>query len=252
MNRKPLASGGLAGLLLVLLAVTVLGCSRERPQIDNSADWQKLTPAAPGASPAMTVTVPPPTVATPAPITAPTVVVTIPSETWSYIVQAGDTMTSIAQRFSTDVAVLVALNGITDAAQIQIGQTLKIPGQKPANVSTVGSGTVSNGTAGRHVVRRGETLSQIAQRYNTTVAELQRLNNLANPSLIVVGQEIQLPSGATSTGSTTGGQQVYVVQRGDTLSQIAERFGVSTADLARANGITNPRLIVAGQQLVIP
>ena len=157
-------------------------------------------------------------------------------------------MTSIAQRFGTDVAVLVALNGITDAAQIQIGQTLKIPGQKPANVTTV-----SGGSAGGHVVQRGETLSQIARRYNTTVAELQRLNNLANASLIVAGQVIQLPGGATTGGTTTtGGQQTYVVKRGDTLSQIAERFGVSAADLARANGITNPRLIYAGQQLVIP
>ena len=164
-----------------------------------------------------------------------------------YIVQAGDTLTSIAQRFGTDVAVLVAVNGITDVAQIQIGQTLKIPGQRPANV------VVSSGdTAGRHVVQRGETLSQIARRYNTTVAELQRLNNLANASLIVAGQVIQLPSGTTGGGTTTGGQQVYVVKRGDTLSQIAERFGVSTTDLARANGITNPRLIFAGQQLVIP
>lgn len=245
MNRTSRASWGLTSLLLLLLAVTVLGCSRERPQIDNSADWQTLTPSAPGTSPVITSTVAPPVVATQAPAT---VVVTIPSESWSYIVQAGDTMTSIAQRFGTDVAVLVALNGITDAAQIQIGQTLKIPGQKPANVTTV-----SGGSASGHVVQRGETLSQIARRYNTTVAELQRLNNLANASLIVAGQVIQLPGGATTGGTTTtGGQQTYVVKRGDTLSQIAERFGVSAADLARANGITNPRLIYAGQQLVIP
>lgn len=247
MNRKPLVSWGLAGLLLLLLAVTVLGCSRERPPIDNSADWQKLTPSAPGTSPAITLTLVPEVVATQVPATVPTVVVSIPSESWSYIVQAGDTMTSIAQRFGTDVAVLVALNGITDAAQIKIGQTLKIPGQKPANLPTAGGDT-----AGRHVVQRGETLSQIARRYNTTVAELQRLNNLANPSLIVAGQVIQLPSGTTGGSTTTGGQQVYVVKRGDTLSQIAERFGVSTTSLAQANGIADPRLIYAGQQLVIP
>lgn len=246
MNRKPLASWGLAGLLL-LLAVAVLGCSRERPQIDNSADWQRLTPSVASTSTVFTPTVIPEVVVTVVPPTAPTVVVTIPNETWPYIVQAGDTLTSIGQRFGTDVAVLAAVNGITDAAQIQIGQTLKIPGQRPANV------VVSSGdTAGRHVVQRGETLSQIARRYNTTVAELQRLNNLPNASLIVAGQVIQLPGGTTGGGTTTGSQQVYVVKRGDTLSQIAERFGVSTTDLARANGITNPRLIFAGQQLVIP
>lgn len=244
MNRTSRISWGLTSLLLLLLAVSVLGCSRERPQIDNSADWQKLTPNAPGTSPVLTTTVAPPIVATQAPAT---VVVTIPSDSWSYIVQAGDTMTTIAQRFGTDVAVLVALNGITDAAQIQVGQTLKIPGQKPANVTTVGGGG-----AGGHVVQRGETLSQIARRYNTTVAELQRLNNLADPSLIVAGQVIQLPGGTTAGGTTTSGQQTYTVKRGDTLSQIAQRYGVSTADLARANGITNPRLIYAGQQLVIP
>lgn len=247
MNRKPFASWGLTGLLLLLLAVTVLGCSRERPQIDNSADWQQLTPSVSGTSPAITITLVPEIVATQVPATVPTVVVTIPNETWSYIVQPGDTMTSIAQRFGADMAVLVALNGITDAAQIQVGQTLKIPGQKPVNVSTD-----SGGTAGRHIVQRGETLSQIARRYNTTVAELQRLNNLANASLIVAGQVIQLPSSATGGGTSTGGGQMYVVKRGDTLSQIAERFGVSTSDLAQANGITNPRLIYAGQQLTIP
>jgi LysM repeat protein len=249
MNRKSRVSWGLPGLLLVLLAATLLGCSRERPQIDNSTDWQKLTPSAPGTSPVITTTLVPEVVATQVPATVPTtVVVTIPSESWSYIIQAGDTMSSIAQRFGTEVAVLVALNGITDAAQIQVGQTLKIPGQKPANVTTVSGGN----TAGRHVVQRGETLSQIARRYNTTVAELQRLNNLANPGLIVAGQVIQLPSGTTGSSTTTGGQQTYVVKRGDTLSQIAERFGVSTTDLAQANGITNPRLIYAGQQLIIP
>lgn len=247
MNRKTLVSWGLAGSLLLLLAVAVLGCSRERPQIDNSVDWQKLTPSVSGTSPAITITIVPEIVTTQVPAVLPTVVVTIPNETWSYIVQSGDTMTSIAQRFGADVAVLVALNGITDAAQIQIGQTLKIPGQKPANISSP-----SGGSAGRHVVQRGETLSQIARRYNTTVAELQRLNNLANPSLIVAGQAIQLPSGTTGGSTPTGGRQVYVVQRGDTLSQIAERFGVSTTDLAQANGITNPRLIYAGQQLIIP
>ena len=246
MNRKPLATWGLAGLLL-LLAVAMLGCSRERPQIDNSADWQRLTPSVASTSTVFTPTIIPDVVVTVVPPTAPTVVVTIPNETWPYIVQAGDTLTSIAQRFGTDVAVLVAVNGITDVAQIQIGQTLKIPGQRPANV-VVPSGD----TAGRHTVQRGETLSQIARRYNTTVVELQRLNNLANASLIVAGQVIQLPSGTTGGGTTTSGQQVYVVKRGDTLSQIAERFGVSTTDLARANGITNPRLIFAGQQLVIP
>ncbi|WP_343424150.1 LysM domain-containing protein [Candidatus Amarolinea dominans] len=142
---------------------------------------------------------------------------------------------------------LMALNNLKDAGDIRAGQVIKIPGKQPADVSTQPYGT--------HTVQRGETLGSIAARYNTTVAELQRINSISNPNLIHPGQVIKVPGssgGSSSSGSSSGGERIYIVRRGDTLSQIAARYGVSTAAIAQANGISDASKIYEGQRLVIP
>jgi len=101
-----------------------------------------------------------------------------------------------------------------------------------------------------HVVRRGDTLYSVARRYGTTVNAIVQANGLPNSNRIYVGQRLVVPtSGATQPAATSGS---YVVQRGDTLSSIAYRHGVSTQALASANNIYNSNLIHRGQRLVIP
>lgn len=116
-----------------------------------------------------------------------------------------------------------------------------------------------------YVVQPGDTLFRIGLRYGLTVFQLASFNGIANPNLIFVGEVLRIPTGgvvnpptqAPPPGATqpppppTTGSQ-YVVQRGDTLSRIAQRFGVSLAALVQANGIVNPNLIFVGQVLTIP
>lgn len=117
-----------------------------------------------------------------------------------------------------------------------------------------------------HIVQPGETLFRIGLRYGISWVDLQRANHLPG-TLIYPGQQLIIPGDepitappeppveappspeptpAPSTATT------YVVQRGDTLSSIAARFGVDLLPLAEANAIYNPSLIYAGQVLTIP
>lgn len=96
-----------------------------------------------------------------------------------------------------------------------------------------------------YVIQPGDTLSEIAERYGTTTGTLAALNNIANPNLIVVGQTIRIP------GNSGSAAQYYTIRPGDTLSEIAERYGTTTSALMALNGITNPNLIYAGTTIRI-
>ena len=116
--------------------------------------------------------------------------------------------------------------------------------------------------AGAYVVRSGDTLYSIAQRYGVTVAALQAANNLTDPNVIWVGQRLVIPSSqpeaapapaaAPATAPATTAAGAYVVQSGDTLYSIARRYGVTVAALQAANSLANPNRIWAGQHLVVP
>lgn len=104
-------------------------------------------------------------------------------------------------------------------------------------------------------IQRGDTLSRIALEYNTTVARLVELNNIANPNLIYTGQKLIVPSGETpddTDGNSTSGQTIYIVKAGDTLNQIAASFGTTARAIAVENNIRNINLIYVGQRLIIP
>jgi len=101
-----------------------------------------------------------------------------------------------------------------------------------------------------HVVRYGQNLASIAAYYGTTVRAIVRANGLRNPNFIYVGQRLRIPTRSTGAAPTWG--SVYVVRRGDTLSTIALRLGVSQRALMNANGIRNPNFIWVGQRLRVP
>ena len=166
---------------------------------------------------------------------------TPPSGAVTYTVQRGDNLTEIAARFGTTVAELVRLNNIADPNLIYPGQVLII---RESGGSTPPSGAVT------YTVQRGDNLTEIAARFGTTVAELVRLNNIADPNLIYPGQVLIIRESGGSTPPS--GTTTYTVQRGDTLSEIAERFGTTVSALVLANNIADRDRIYPGQVLIIP
>lgn len=99
----------------------------------------------------------------------------------TYIVERGDTLSAIAQRYGTTYQTLASVNGIANPNLIYPGQTLKIP----ENTASSSSRT--------YTIRSGDTLSAIAARYGTTVSAIAALNNIANPNRIYAGETIRLP-----------------------------------------------------------
>ena len=152
----------------------------------------------------------------------------------TYIVMRGDTLKSLAYRFGTSMDVLVSLNAdITNINVIYEGQRMVVPS---------GSGVPSTpppASGQRYTVQQGDTFRKIADRLNTSVDAILKVNpQISNPNLIYVGQVINLPAGLST----------YVVQRGDTLRIIAARFGTTVSSLLALNPqITNANLIYMGQ-----
>lgn len=184
----------------------------------------------------------------------------------TYTVKSGDTLSAIANRYSTTVAELVSLNNISNPNLIFVGQTIKLPKAQSTQEQTVVKEDdpqpqtqsqaqtevtqTSRPEENVYTVKSGDTLSAIANKYNTTVAELARINNIGNPNLIYVNQKIVLPGAkAQEQPKAEPTTSTYTVVAGDTLGQIAERFGTTVSALARLNNIQNVNLIYVGQIL---
>ena len=168
-------------------------------------------------------------------------------------VRRGQTLGGIAQRYGTSARTLQRLNGLRSAHFIRIGQRLRVPlrgkGRRPATRSIQVARAASRGD-GTHIVRRGESLGKIAQRYNTTVAALQRLNGIKNAALIPVGKKLRIS--ADSPGKAKARYVKHRVRRGQTLGSIARRYGTKVSILKRLNGVKNVKRLQIGQVLRIP
>lgn len=160
-----------------------------------------------------------------------------------HIVQPGENLFRIALRYGVTVDALAEVNGLSNVSRIYAGQRLTIP-----DGSTTSPPRSSSGV---HIVQRGENLFRIALRHGVTYQAVAAVNGIANPNHIYVGQRLVIPSGG-SAPTPAPSSQTYTVRRGDTLSAIALRFGVSVWALAQANNINNPALIYVGQTLRIP
>lgn len=105
-----------------------------------------------------------------------------------------------------------------------------------------------------YTVQRGDNLTRIAQRYNVTVQAIITRNNLTNPSRVLPGQVLIIPTGALQPLQPTapGTGTVYTVQRGDTLNIIGARYGLTWRQIGAFNNLATPNTIFAGQVLQIP
>jgi len=140
-----------------------------------------------------------------------------------YVVQRGDNLTDIAHRHDLSVALLKQINNLRGDT-IQPGQRLKL---RPTPMDEA-----------VHVVRAGESLSEIAQRYGLTLKRLKNINGLTG-NTIITGQKLRLKQSHST---------VHIVEKGDALWEIARSYGVSVAELKDLNGLTSNR-IYPGQEL---
>ena len=189
-----------------------------------------------------------------------------PSDAETYTVKSGDTLGKIAQAYSTTVDTLVKLNGISNPNLIFVGQVIKLPKKeevKPTPTPTPAptpapapkptpAPTPSEPTEVTQIVKAGDTLGEIADKYDVTVDALVKANNIANPNLIYVNQKLIIPGKKqqeTKPTPTTG--RTYTVVSGDTLGRIAQKYGTTVDALAKLNDIANVNLIYVGQVLKI-
>jgi LysM repeat protein len=160
-----------------------------------------------------------------------------------HIVQAGETLWEIATSYGVTVAAIRAANSLSDPDAIYAGQQLVIPVVQ----------TQSAGQALEHMVDVGESLSSIASLYGVTVAQLAAANGLGETDYVYVGQVLVIPAGATPAYPPKPVTCIsyHTVQQGDTLADIATRYGVTVNALTLANYLSSD-IIVQSLRLCIP
>lgn len=176
---------------------------------------------------------------------------------WAYgsvhVVQPGESLSQIAVRYGVTMSALAAANGIGNTNYIYTGQQLVIP-----DGSSGASNSYSAAGEGYVTVGRGDSLSVIAALHGMSTSELMQLNGLTNPNHIWIGQQLRVRGGSgavattdTSTAPVASDGTVHVVQRGDTLSRIAQRYGLSLQQIMALNSISNPNHVYVGQRLLV-
>ena len=206
----------------------------------------------------------------------------------NYVVQAGDTLSTIGARFGIPWATIATANGLSGSSIIRIGQTLRLPGVTNAATTSTSpttapaaaptpapttATTATGATQGKtYTVQAGDTLLAIAVRNNVNWRTLAAANGLGENDRIVVGQVLKIPAaGATvTTGTTaspatatpttdapapttatgaTGAGRTHTVAAGDTIISIAVKYGIDWQKLLQINGLTANSIIQVGQQI---
>lgn len=156
-----------------------------------------------------------------------------------YTIRPGDSWWSIANRFGMDMYQLAQLNGMSINNVIHPGQKIKVKG-------TIKNGAkpVKNTNISFYVVKPGDSWWSIAAKHGLSMYALASRNGKTICTVIHPGDHL------TISGQTVTATRAYTVRRGDTLSDIAGRLGVSVSHLVQSNHISNPNRIYVGQSLL--
>jgi LysM repeat protein len=230
----------------------------------------------------------------------------------TYVIQDGDTLGKIASKFSVERKSLLEANRLSEGQPIYIGETLMIPGSAttaaaPAPASTPAAPAANSNVAGvtppapakqesvvvgetkksapatttTHKVAKGDTLTSLAKKFNTSVESLKSANGLRSDT-ISLGQNLKIPSSkpAATTASNTapapapatapkGGQSAafeydnpllnksetygyYTVASGDNLYALARDFFTTMSELQRINNLGSSTIIRPGDEIIVP
>jgi len=246
----------------------------EQPANPPTPTWTPVPTSTPTAMPTPT--------STPVPTPAPRI----------HTVVRGDTLSGLAVAYDVSLEALLEANGLDEDSILSIGQELIIPGseqevpsvsgegEKPASPGPTAQPTPTLGptpTPVLYIVQRGDTLSHIAVEFGVSSEEIARVNGISLNSILSLGQELIIPvtpvspeiMALTPTAtpyvllerpeartplptSTPVPVVTHVVAKGESLGEIAARYGVDAEELARANGIKLKAVIRIGQLLIIP
>ena len=170
----------------------------------------------------------------------------------NYVVKKGDTLSTIASKYRVSIKDLKSANNLK-SNEVEIGMKLIIPdSQIPMRVVRI---SPNLNDINNYVVKKGDTLSMIASKYRVSVRELKSVNDMRDDK-VKVGMRLIIPNSILSKNVESktpviSDNNKYVVKKGDSISSIAKRYGVSQVELKRANNIKG-NTIESGQLLRVP
>ena len=182
----------------------------------------------------------------------------------THVVSYGETLGGIADSYGISLSDLMRINGLYSHV-IFPGRVLQLPTTSSAGLENIESPQPELNPT-KHIVRHGETLGTIAAAYGIDLNALIIENGIFG-HIIYPGQVLILPGAAADSSDTPpasepvavaveppeGSNQVtYVVRRGDTLSELAQAYGITLLTMMRANDIYYPHHIYVGQHLLVP
>jgi membrane-bound lytic murein transglycosylase D len=180
--------------------------------------------------------------------------VQVNSETWVYHrIRRGETLSSIAYRYGVGIRSLKEWNNLS-GNRIYAGRRLKIYTDKPSSYYADEDVPTTRTSLFRYRVKRGDTVSELAEKFGVPSAMIRRWNNMSNNRLIA-GKTIKIyTNGSTSLGDNTTKTSANVIyhkiRKGETISEIAEVYRVSSSSIRRWNNLRSNK-IIAGKTLKI-
>ena len=188
----------------------------------------------------------------------------VPGEPLTYRVRRGDTLSGIARRYRTSPAAIATASGVSVNKTLHPGDRLTvIPGVRSSEQArriTRGDRGSADGTI-VHRVRRGESLSVIARRYDTTPSAIAAANGIGVNKLLQIGERLNVVPGARSRSQvlsvvrggdrSSGGSLVHTVQRGDSLWRIADQYNTTVDRICSLNRISEGTTLYPGTKLTV-
>ena len=165
----------------------------------------------------------------------------------NYTVKKGDTLYGIAKEYGVTPDLIMKDNSLSSSV-LSVGQNLKIRVLKDTGVieECYGEDYIIPTTTNiiNYTVKKGDSLYQIANKYNTSVSAIMKLNNLTS-NILNIGQVLKIPS--VSNGNAT---MTYVVKKGDSLYSIAKKFNTTVDSIKKKNNLKSNTLSI-GKKLII-